>query len=66
VKSPVLGATDTLRWPARSSAPTTRNGSGGGSVLEAADVRDARGWAGAAARAAVWRALICSTSARSA
>jgi hypothetical protein len=26
----------------------------------------ARGWAGAAARAAVWRVLICSTSARSA
>ena len=48
----MLGATDTLRWPARSSAPTTRNGGGGSSVLEAADVRDARRWAGVVARAA--------------
>ena len=39
---PAVGATDTLRWPARSSAPTTRNGSGGGSAFEAAGLLGAR------------------------
>ncbi len=48
-------------FPAGMNAEKIRAG-----IAVAVEQFAARGWAGAAAREAVWRVLICSTSARSA